>query len=155
MTDGAARTLLGSGNQALIDRAVPHLITRNREEFWTSGQWMTEIPALRRGLIANYSKGSDSRRSVQEECLQVRKVGLPPLLAQTRNCLAPLWQQVVRLRHHFTNSPDPGRPEAILPAAAALPFSTSNCGDADGRLRNIEINRLKDKLGTRKVPTAD
>jgi hypothetical protein len=24
MTDGAARTLLGSGNQALIDRAVPH-----------------------------------------------------------------------------------------------------------------------------------
>ncbi len=43
MTDGAARTLLGSGNQALIDRAVPHLITRDREEFWTSGQWMTEL----------------------------------------------------------------------------------------------------------------
>src|SRR5712691_2611991 len=43
MTDGAARTLLGSGNQALIDRAVPHLTTRNREEFWTSGQWMTEL----------------------------------------------------------------------------------------------------------------
>src|SRR5205823_3966666 len=27
--------------------------------------------------------------------------------------------------------------------------------DADGRLRNIQINRLKDKLGTRKVPTAE
>src|SRR3984893_8724182 len=43
MTDGAARTLLSSGNQALIDRAVPHLITRNPEDFWTAGQWMTEL----------------------------------------------------------------------------------------------------------------
>ena len=43
MTDGAARTLLSSGNQALIDRAVPHLISRNPEDFWTAGQWMTEL----------------------------------------------------------------------------------------------------------------
>src|ERR1043166_2646285 len=43
MTDGAARTLLNSGNQALIDRAVPHLITRDPNEFWTAGQWMTEL----------------------------------------------------------------------------------------------------------------
>jgi hypothetical protein len=43
MTDGAARTLLNSGNQALIDRAVPHLITRDPKEFWTAGQWMTEL----------------------------------------------------------------------------------------------------------------
>src|SRR5215475_9609247 len=43
MTDGAACTLLGSGNQALIDRAVPHLITRDPKEFWTAGQWMTEL----------------------------------------------------------------------------------------------------------------
>src|SRR5215210_1713120 len=43
MTDGAARTLLNSGNQALIHRAVPHLITRDRDEFWTAGQWMTEL----------------------------------------------------------------------------------------------------------------
>src|SRR5688572_18292572 len=43
MTDGAARTLLSSGNLELIARAVPHLITRDPEEFWTAGQWMTEI----------------------------------------------------------------------------------------------------------------
>src|SRR5215813_8778083 len=43
MTDGAARTLLSSGNQALIDRAVPHLTTREPKKFWTSGQWMTEL----------------------------------------------------------------------------------------------------------------
>src|SRR5215204_4903982 len=43
MTDGAARTLLTSGNQMLIERAVPHLITRDANEFWTAGQWMTEL----------------------------------------------------------------------------------------------------------------
>jgi acyl-CoA dehydrogenase len=43
MTDGAARTLLGSGNRALIERAVPHLTSRDPKAFWTSGQWMTEL----------------------------------------------------------------------------------------------------------------
>ncbi|HZB44499.1 MAG TPA: hypothetical protein VE360_04620, partial [Pyrinomonadaceae bacterium] len=43
MTDGAARTLLDSGNRALVERAVPHLTARDPGEFWTSGQWMTEL----------------------------------------------------------------------------------------------------------------
>src|SRR5258705_6873003 len=43
MTDGAARTLLTSGNRALIERPVPHLINRDPKAFWTSGQWMTEL----------------------------------------------------------------------------------------------------------------
>jgi acyl-CoA dehydrogenase len=43
MTDGAARTLLSSGNRAQIERAVPHLTSRDPKEFWTSGQWMTEL----------------------------------------------------------------------------------------------------------------
>src|SRR4051812_19482083 len=42
MTDGAARTLLASGNQALIERYVPRLISRDPAVMWTSGQWMTE-----------------------------------------------------------------------------------------------------------------
>src|SRR5687768_14490077 len=43
MTDGAARTLIASGNQALIERAVRRLTTREPSEFWTAGQWMTEL----------------------------------------------------------------------------------------------------------------
>src|SRR5918993_828350 len=38
MTDGAARTLIASGNQELIQRAVPHLITRDPKEFWKIGR---------------------------------------------------------------------------------------------------------------------
>ena len=52
MTDGAARALLASENEALIDRAVPHLTSRAPATFWTSGQWMTELPG-----------GSDVRRT--------------------------------------------------------------------------------------------
>jgi len=43
MTDGAARTLLASENKSLIERVVPHLTSRRPAEFWTSGQWMTEL----------------------------------------------------------------------------------------------------------------
>ena len=42
MTDGAGQTLLRSGNQELIGRALPHLTSRDPGTFWTSGQWMTE-----------------------------------------------------------------------------------------------------------------
>ena len=42
MTDGATRTLLASGNEELVARAVPHLTSRDPGEFWTSGHWMTE-----------------------------------------------------------------------------------------------------------------
>lgn len=42
MTDGAARTLLASGNAALIERALPRLTSTNPATAWTSGQWMTE-----------------------------------------------------------------------------------------------------------------
>ena len=39
---GAARTLLESGNRALIDRTLPRLASRDPATFWTTGQWMTE-----------------------------------------------------------------------------------------------------------------
>src|SRR5690554_5638691 len=34
MTDGTTRTLLASGNDALMEQAVPHLASRNPEQFW-------------------------------------------------------------------------------------------------------------------------
>ena len=42
MTDGAACLLASAGNRALAGRALPHLLSRDPGEFWTSGQWMTE-----------------------------------------------------------------------------------------------------------------
>ena len=55
MTDGAARSLLDSGNAGLADRALPRLTSRDPARFWTSGQWMTEATG-----------GSDVGRSLTE-----------------------------------------------------------------------------------------
>ena len=42
MTDGAARVLELSNDTFARDRALPKLLSRERNGFWTSGQWMTE-----------------------------------------------------------------------------------------------------------------
>jgi alkylation response protein AidB-like acyl-CoA dehydrogenase len=132
MTDGAARTLLSSGNQNIIDRAVPHLLTRNAEEFWTSGQWMTE-----------QTGGSD--------------VGLSETVARRDD------EGVWRLygRKWFTSATTSqmaltlARPVGNGPGGQGLALFYIETRDDAGRLNNIRIDRLKDKLGTRKVPTAE
>lgn len=132
MTDGAARTLLSSGNQKLIDRAVPHLTSRDPKEFWTAGQWMTELTG-----------GSD--------------VGLSETVAKEET------EGAFRLygRKWFTSAVSSqialtlARPEGNPPGGRGLALFYIETRDEHGRPRNIEINRLKDKLGTRKVPTAE
>lgn len=132
MTDGAARTLLLSGNQELIDRAVPHLTSRDPASFWTSGQWMTE-----------FTGGSD--------------VGLSETVAVLDD------EETWRLhgRKWFTSAAAGqmtltlARPEGNPAGGKGLAlFYLETCDNA-GRLQNMEILRLKDKLGTRKVPTAE
>src|SRR5215216_3699153 len=133
MTDGAARTILNSGNQALIDRAVSHLITRDPEQFWTAGQWMTEITGRSDvGLsetVAKQEPGSNTFR------LYGRKWFTSAIASQMALTLA--------------------RPEGNPPGGRGLALFYLETRDEQGRPRNIQINRLKDKLGTRKVPTAE
>src|SRR5256886_4895913 len=132
MTDGAARTLLSSGNQQLINRAVPHLTTRHAEEFWTSGQWMTEATG-----------GSD--------------VGLSETVA--RQDSAGVWR--LYGRKWFTSATTSqmaltlARPGGNAEGGQGLALFYIQTRGEEGRLRNIQINRLQDKLGTRKVPTAE
>jgi len=47
------------------------------------------------------------------------------------------------------------RPEGNGEGSRGLALFLVELRDANGRLRNISVNRLKDKLGTRKVPTAE
>src|SRR3954449_9994848 len=47
------------------------------------------------------------------------------------------------------------RPEGNPDGSRGLALFHVELRDANGRLRNIVVNRLKDKLGTRKVPTAE
>src|SRR5438445_12925326 len=42
MTDGAARVLTDAGGAGLPRDVLAHLVSRDPEQAWTSGQWMTE-----------------------------------------------------------------------------------------------------------------
>jgi len=132
MTDGAARTLLASGNRALIERALPRLTSRDPARFWTSGQWMTEaIGGSDVGLAetaARFTPGEGWR-------LEGRKWFASAITSQMALTLA--------------------RPEGGAPGGKGLAMFYVETRDDAGRPNRIRIERLKDKLGTRKLPTAE
>ena len=156
MTDGAARTLLGSGNQALIDRAVPHLISRNPEDFWTAGQWMTELTGGSDvGLSETVAKRDENRETGEKGNGQTQDSGLlstQPSSLETWRLYGNKWfASAITSQMALTLA----RPEGNPPGGRGLALFYLELRDESGRLRNIQINRLKDKLGTRKVPTAE
>ncbi|MBW2225022.1 MAG: acyl-CoA dehydrogenase family protein [Deltaproteobacteria bacterium] len=131
MTDGAARTLLDSGNQALIDHALPRLLSRDPERMWTSGQWMTES-------IGGSDVGQTetvARRDGDRWRLYGTKWFTSATTADMALTLA--------------------RPEGNSPGGRGLAMFYLELRDENGQLQNLRINRLKDKLGTRKLPTAE
>lgn len=131
MTDGAARTLLEMDNKALVDRAVGHLTSRDPDRMWTSGQWMTE----RTG-------GSDV--GLSETVARESKQGW--LLSGTKWFTSATTSEMALTL---------ARPEGNPGGGGGLALFYVETRDPDGRLNGITINRLKDKLGTRKVPTAE
>ena len=131
MTDGAARALVACGNAKLIERAVPRLIARDPAQFWTSGQWMTESTG-----------GSD--------------VGLTQTIAKRDGAG---WH--LHGRKWFTSAATSqmaltlARPEGNPGGGKGLALFYVETRNAAGQLDNILVHRLKDKFGTRKVPTAE
>jgi acyl-CoA dehydrogenase len=131
MTDGAARALIASGNEKLVARAVPHLTSRDAAQFWTSGQWMTEAAG-----------GSDVG---QTETVARRENGRWKLYGRKWFTSAIGSQMALTL----------ARPEGNPPGGKGLALFYLETRDEAGRLNGIRVERLKDKLGTRKVPTAE
>jgi alkylation response protein AidB-like acyl-CoA dehydrogenase len=131
MTDGAARTLVAHGNQELIARALPRLTARDPESAWTSGQWMTE----RAG-------GSD--------------VGLSETTASSTD---GVWR--LHGTKWFTSAATSqmaltlARPQGNPPGGSGLALFYVEMRNEDGSPNGVQIHRLKEKLGTRSVPTAE
>jgi alkylation response protein AidB-like acyl-CoA dehydrogenase len=131
MTDGAARTLSQSGNQPLIDRYVPLLTSRDPSRMWTSGQWMTER--------TGGSDVSQSETIAKKDGDTWRLYGTKWFTSATTSNMALTL----------------ARPEGNPDGSRGLALFLVELRDDKGMLRNIAVNRLKDKLGTRKVPTAE
>jgi acyl-CoA dehydrogenase len=132
MTDGAARTLILSGNRMLIDRAVPRLTSRDPAQAWTSGQWMTES-------TGGSDVGASLSKAVRDASGQWRLYGKKWFTSAITS------QMALTL----------ARPEGNGPGGSGLAMFYVETHNADGSLNGIRVERLKDKLGTRKVPTAE
>lgn len=132
MTDGAATALKASGNQALIERALPHFLSRDASTFWLSGQWMTETPG-----------GSDVGRT--ETIARQDANGQWRLHGRKWFSSAVVGEAALAL----------ARPEGAGPGTSALALFYVETKDADGAWQGITIDRLKKKLGTHELPTAE
>jgi acyl-CoA dehydrogenase len=131
MTDGAAKTLLVSGNADLAARALPHLTARDPARAWTSGQWMTE----RIG-------GSDvapSETVARIEGDTWRLYGTKWFTSATTSEMALTL----------------ARPEGNPSGGRGLALFYLETRDEAGLPNGLVIHRLKDKLGTRMLPTAE
>jgi alkylation response protein AidB-like acyl-CoA dehydrogenase len=131
MTDGAARLLEVHAHESM-QPVFTHLTSRDPNEFWTSGQWMTE-------RSGGSDVGSTSTVARCEEGDTYRLYGSKWFTSATTS-------QVAMTLARIEGAPDGGR---------GLSVFLITLRDSDGMLRNIRINRLKDKLGTRALPTAE
>ena len=132
MTDGAIAALKAAGNQPLIERALPHFLSRDPAGFWLSGQWMTETAGGsdvgRSGTVARQDADGQWR-------LHGRKWFSSAVVGEAALALA--------------------RPEGAGEGTATLALFYVETMDGDTRKPQLIVDRLKDKLGTRELPTAE
>ncbi|XP_003745691.1 acyl-CoA dehydrogenase family member 11-like [Galendromus occidentalis] len=143
MTDGASSTIEAlklAENFPQMKHAFERLTSRHPDKFWTSGQWMTE----RRG-------GSDVANGT--DTIAVRDPSLP--------------EKHYRLYGYkwFSSATDADMSLTLARVATAdgkvdegnkgLSLFFLKVRDENDRLNNIHMVRLKEKLGTRQLPTAE
>lgn len=135
MTDGAARTVELYGDERLKERVLPHFLSRDPAEFWTAGRWVTErsggsdLGGMGTVAVRN-SGGQGGDYRLQGAKSFVSDIGSPAALALARIEGAPL-------------------------GGAGLSLFYVEPYDEEGRLRNLRITRLRDKLGSRALPMAE
>lgn len=138
MTDGAARLIELYGNEELRREEYRRLTSRRPEEFWTSGQWMTE----RTG-------GSDVGDSRTVARPLADKPGWYELFGDKWFTSATTSQMAMTLARIEDES---GR---VVAGSRGLSLFQLRTRRDDGEYNGIVIHRLKDKLGTRAMPTAE
>ena len=137
MTDGAATVLksLQSSHPALKN-AYERLTSRDPDRFWTSGQWMTE----KRG-------GSDVGGGTQTLAFPsdsgYKLSGYKWFSSATDSDMALTLARI-----------DDGKTDVVSGTRGISMFFLETRG-GDGKLNNISVMKLKNKLGTRQLPTAE
>lgn len=141
MTDAAARVLLDTAPPTLRERLVPRLLSDEPQRFITSGQWMTER-----------SGGSDvgGSETIARPLGQEGDEAMYALSGTKWFTSATTSEMALTLARI-----DDGVTPPVEGSAGLTLFCVELTRDPHGGLVGIEVNRLKDKLGTRALPTAE
>jgi len=132
MTDGAATALKASGDRELQARALHHFLSRDAATLWLSGQWMTENIG---GSDVSHSETTARQDADGQWRLYGRKWFSSAVVGEAALALA--------------------RPAGADAGNAALALFYVETMDGTARKPELVIDRLKDKLGTRELPTAE
>lgn len=135
MTDGAARLLELKASTPEQKKAFKHLTSRDPQAFWTSGQWMTEK--------TGGSDVSQSETKARWEKNQYQIHGTKWFTSATTSQMTMLLAAI-----------DSGnKTKSLEPEKLSLFFVQMR--DEKNKLNKIEVHRLKNKLGTKALPTAE
>lgn len=135
MSDGAATVLAAPGvDPDLRDRLLPRLLSRDPGEAWTSGQWMTESQG-----------GSDVGRATT--AARPDDDGTWRLYGEKWFCSATTAEFAIALAR-----PDGGPAGSKGLACFVVPRYAAGTRDT---APGLFVHRLKDKLGTRALPSAE
>jgi acyl-CoA dehydrogenase len=131
MTDAAARVLLDFGPEPLCREVVPHLVSRDPEQAWTAGQWMTEQQG-----------GSD----VGANAAEARREGGGWRIYGRKYFCSNVGGEVVLAL---------ARPQGAGPGTRGLGLFLVPRLLAGGVRNHYRVDRLKEKLGTRGMATGE
>ena len=131
MSDGAARCLELLASDDRQRAALRHLTSRDPEQFWTAGQWMTER--------TGGSDVSGTSTLAKRDGSHFRLYGTKWFTSATTS------QMALTL----------ARPDGAETGSRGLSLFYLELRDETGLPRAMRVLRLKDKLGTRALPTAE
>ncbi|RFU80070.1 very-long-chain acyl- dehydrogenase [Trichoderma arundinaceum] len=155
LTTPSLASKLSETERKVFENAYRHLISRDPKSAWTSGQWMTERPG---GSDVSLSETTAVHRPNDTGALASKEEGIP---------LGP-WS--INGFKWFSSATDANMTILLARTPAGRlstfyapmrrhdPSALNESGNPDPHgkcLNGVRIQRLKNKLGTRSVPTAE
>ncbi|XP_013397159.1 acyl-CoA dehydrogenase family member 11 [Lingula anatina] len=139
MTDGAAKVIenLPDVHRNSLQTAYSRLISREPSKFWTSGQWMTE----RRGG-SDVGHGTETLAQAQSDGTY-KLYGYKWFSSATDSDIA------------FTLARTLDVDGKSVAGSKGLSLFYLKVVQEDGCLNNIQVQKLKNKMGTKQLPTAE
>lgn len=142
MTDGAAHLIQAIDDQWTKDRALPAMLSRCPHSNQICGQWMTE-KAGGSDVAASTETVATPLEVLTDDGMTHTLDGIKWFTSATDSSMA------------LALARERGADGRLIPGNQGLALFFVEMRGEDGRLNNIEILRLKDKLGTRQLPTAE